>query len=412
MSRHDVVDCVVVGAGPAGLAVSAALTDRGVEHVVLEQGRVGETWRTQRWNSFRLNTPGWMNQMLGGQPPDSYATAAELVRRLDQLAAACPVHDGVRVEQLTNAGEGYIVRTGGGEFHARTVVVATGDENVARIPALARRLPDRLPQYHAATYAAPELLPGGAVLVVGSAQSGCQIAADLLGAGRQVVLATNAVGRVPVRYRGRAAIDWLVTSGFFDQRPNDLPDPAMTRAANPILAPGHSLSLQTLARAGVTLTGRLVAVDGERVVFDDSAHANVAAGDVFAARARAMVDEAIRRCGLGAPPAEPDDAGGPVDLNPPATIDLRADGVGSVVWCTGFTGDFSWLGPALVDADGRPLHSNAAAPVPGVWYVGLRWLIRRGSGILFGFPSDAATVADAVKGHMESRQRDSAKGSR
>jgi putative flavoprotein involved in K+ transport len=240
------------------------------------------------------------------------------------------------------------------------------------------------------------------VFVVGSAQSGCQITADLLAAGRRVVLATSAVGRVPVRYRGRAAVDWLAASGFFDQRPQDLPDPAMMRAPNPILAPGRSLSLQALARAGATLAGRLVAVTGERVAFDGSAPDNVAAGDAFAARARAMIDQAINRLGLDAPPAEPDnaDVDGPVDLDPPAALDLRAQEVASVVWCTGFGGDFSWLDARLVDADARPRHNHAAAPASGVWYVGLRWLFRRGSGILFGFPGDAATVADAVSAHL------------
>ncbi len=175
----------------------------------------------------------------------------------------------------------------------------------------------------------------------------------------------------------------------------------MMRAAIPILAPGgRGLSLQALARAGATLAGRAVAVDGEQVGFDDSAAANVAAGDAFAARVRAMVDETIRRAGLDAPPGEPDDADLPCDLDPPAVLDLRAAAVGSVVWCTGFTGDFSWLDPALVDADGRPRHSAGAGALPGVWYVGLRWLSHRASDTLYGFPRDAARVADAVRAHL------------
>jgi putative flavoprotein involved in K+ transport len=242
------------------------------------------------------------------------------------------------------------------------------------------------------------------VLVVGSGQSGCQIAEDLLAGGRQVFLATSPVGRPPTPYRGRDTISWLVEGGFFDQRPEDLPDPAMTREPNPLIAPGdRSLSLQALARAGVTLVGRPVAVDGERISFDASVPANVAAGDALAKRARAMVDEIIRRRGVDAPPAEPDDADAPIDLNPPLTVDLHAHEIASVVWCTGFTGDFAWLDPALLDTDGRPRHEGAAAPVPGVWYVGLRWLTRRGSGLLYDFPGDAATVADAVEAFLGSR---------
>jgi putative flavoprotein involved in K+ transport len=391
------------GAGPAGLAASVALTARGVPHLVLERTRVAETWNSQRWDSFRLNTPGWMNQLLGEQSPDAYAPAGEVVQRLRQLAASCPVREGVQVSRLTPAGDGYLLRTDDDEIAARTVVIATGAENVPRIPALARALPEEIAQYHTADYRAAGLLPQGAVLVVGSGQSGRQIAEDLAAAGRQVVLATSPVGRLPTPYRGRDSIEWLAEAGFFEQRPDDLPDPAMVRVPNPLIAPGgHRLGLPTLARAGVTLAGRPVAVDGGRIRFDASAPANLAAGEAFAERVRGMVDELIQRRGLDAPPAEPDEDAAQVDLDPPKELALRGDGIASVVWCTGFTGDFSWLDPTLVDDGGRPLRRDAAALAPGLWYVGLRWLIRRSSNLLHGFPGDAATVADAVRTHLGS----------
>jgi putative flavoprotein involved in K+ transport len=399
------VDCVVVGAGPAGLAASAALTAHQVEHVLLERGRVGETWRTQRWDSFRLNTPGWMNELLGEQARDAYATGTEVVQRLEKVAADAPVRTEMEVARLRQRGDGYALETSGGALHARTVVVATGDQNVPLVPALARGLPDRVAQCHTADYRGPGKLPAGAVLVVGSAQSGCQIAEDLLAAGRRVFLATSPVGRFAWRHRGGDTIDWLVEAGFFDQRPRDLPDPSVMRAAQPIIASGgRSLSLQALARAGATLVGRPVAVAGERVTFDDSTAANVAAGDAFAARVRGMIDELIARRGLDAPPWEPDDTEAPVDLDPPQELHLRADEVGSVVWCTGFTGDFAFVDPALLDGDGKPRHQDAAAPAPGLWYVGLKWLVRRSSGILHGFPGDAATVAAAARAHLATKR--------
>jgi putative flavoprotein involved in K+ transport len=394
------IDCAVVGGGPAGLATSVALAERGVDHVVLERDRAGGTWRDQRWDSFRLNTAGWMNTMLSGQERYAYAPRREVVERLEGIAAGCPVREGVRVERLAPAGHGWALATGDGELRARTVVVATGDQNVPRVPALAARLPGRVAQLHAATYRNPAQLPEGAVLVVGTAQSGCQIAEDLLAGGRRVVLATSPAGRVPFRHRGRDILEWLIEAGFMDQRPRDLPDPAAMRAPMPIIAPGRGLSLPGLARAGATLAGRPVTVDGERVGFDDSAAANLAAGDAFAARVRTTVDELIQRRGLDAPPAEPDEHDLPVRLDPPAVLDLRAAEVGSVVWCTGFTGDFSWLDPGLAGPGGLPRHTGGAAPAPGLWYLGLRWLRRRGSSILYGFSGDAAWVAGQVGTHL------------
>jgi putative flavoprotein involved in K+ transport len=325
------IDCVVVGAGPAGLAASAALATLGVDHLLLERDRAGQAWRSQRWDSFRLNTVGWMNELLGEQPRDGYLTGLEVVERLERLAAGRPVREGVAVTRLVPTGDGFALGTDDGEVRARTVVVATGDQNRPRRPALAGAFPGRVAQVHAAGYRHPGQLPDGAVLVVGSAQSGCQITEDLLAGGRRVILATSPVGRLPFRHRGRETFEWLVEAGFMDQRPADLPDPSAMAAAQPIVAPGRGLSLPALARAGATLAGRPVAVDGERVDFDDSLAANVAAGDAFAARIRAMADEHIRRRGLEALPAEPDDHDLPVDLDPPASLDLRAERVGGAV---------------------------------------------------------------------------------
>ena len=402
MARPPALDCAVVGAGPAGLAMSAALAVRGVDHVVLEKGRPGETWRSQRWQSFRLNTPGWMNQLLGEQPHHAFAAGSEVVTRLEAQAAEHPVRLGVPVTKLAPSSNGFTVQTSDEVLHTRTIVVATGDQNVPRVPPLAQGLPDWLAQQHTADYRGPDSLPPGGVLVVGSAQSGCQITEDLLSGGRQVFLATSPAGRMPWRNRGRDTLEWLMDAGFWDQRPQDLPDPSMIKAAQPIVAAGgRSLSLQSLARSGATLVGRPLTVTDATLAFDDSVNANITAGDAFAARLRTMMDEHIRQRGLDAPPAEPDDTEVAVDLHPPTALSLREQDITSMVWCTGFTGDFSWLSPELRDAAGLPRHDGASGPMPGLWYVGLRWLTRRRSGILFGFPYDAEAIADAVKARLD-----------
>jgi putative flavoprotein involved in K+ transport len=397
VSRRIASDSVVIGAGPAGLAASAALTKRGIEHLLLERGRVGQTWRAQRWDSLRLNNPGWMNPMLGEQPPGTYLTALEVVARLARLALVLPVREETTVSSVRPYRDRWKVEAGAEEIVARTVVVATGNENRGRTPALARLLPGRVFACHAAEYRSPARLPDGAVLIIGSAQSGYQIAEELLAADRRVIVATSRVGRAPARHRGRETVEWLVESGFFDQRTADLADPSVICSAQPLLAPGgRSASLQALASRGATLLGRLVRIDGNQLTFDDSVPANIAAADAFAARIRAMLDEYIARTGGPLPPIESDEADRPVRIDVPTSIDIRAEHIGSVVWCTGYTGDFSWLDPILVDETGQPRHFEAAAPIPGLWYVGLRWLMRRGSGNFIGFPTDADAVAAAV----------------
>jgi putative flavoprotein involved in K+ transport len=405
----QLTDCVVVGAGPAGLAASASLVARGVDHVVLERGRAGETWRTQRWDSLRLNNPGWMNPMLGKQPRDTYLTAAEVVTRLERLASLAPVRENTPVIGVLSRGEAWTIRTADVELNTRAVVLATGGENVPLIPRLARLVPDHIAQCHAASYRAPDQLPDGAVLVVGSAQSGYQISQELLRAGRRVYLATSPVGRAPATHRGRDTLEWLVECGFFDQRPEELVDRSVISAPQPLLAPGgRSASLQTLARSGATLLGRLVNVEGDQVTFASDLARTIAAADAYAARIRAVLDEAIARAGRSAPPMEVDEADAPVHLDPPTQLQLREHDITSVLWCTGYRGDFSWLNPALTDHDGRPRRHGAAALAPGLWYMGLRWLTRRSSGNFLGFPADAAIVADAVTAALQNGRRPAA----
>ncbi len=404
MHSRAALDSVVVGAGPAGLAASTALIAAGVEHLVLERGQPGQTWRDQRWDSLRLNNPAEMNQMLGPQTPGSYLTAAQVADRLTAVARSAPIQPHTSVHRLTVANGRYLLDTDIGPISARTVVIASGGENVPVIPALATGLPDRVSQLHAADYRNPDQLPGGGVLVVGSAQSGAQIAEDLLAGGRRVLLATSRVGHAPARHRGRDTVALLLDCGFFQQRRGELPDPAVITAPQPLLAPGgRSISLQELARAGASLTGRLIGVDGYQLTFDHTLHANIAYGDAFADRIRAMLDHQL--IGSDIDPAK--DAVShehPITTEPPAGVNLRAAGIASVIWCTGYRGDFTWLPPALLNRDHQPIHHDGAAPSAGLRYIGLRWLSHRASGNFLGFPTDATATAEAIARHLAQRR--------
>jgi putative flavoprotein involved in K+ transport len=403
VNRPGRVGTVVVGGGPAGLATSAHLAAAGLDHVVLERGRVGETWRTQRWTSFRLNTPGWMS---GLADPDRFGTARDLVDALERRAATLPVREGVGVRGVwRRRGGGYLVATDEEVLLAENVVAASGAQRVPRIPRVADDVTAHgVEHLHVADYRDPAALPPGAVLVVGGGQSGVQIAGDLLAAGRRVYVATSPVPRVPRRYRGRDITEWWRELGRLETPSGEVSD-AIRHSAQPLVGPVRpatppgdgsdgSLSLQRLARAGAVLLGRLVAASGAHLFFDGDPVEHAARGDAAAARQRAMIDAWIAAAGVAAPAPEPDDPPlrrGEAPERP--VLDLRAEGIGTVLWATGFGGDFGWLRMPILQPSGLPIHRGVATAGPGLFTVGLPWLTMRTSGTLYGIERDAAAVA-------------------
>ena len=409
---EPVLPCVIVGAGQAGLATSRHLQRRGVDHIVLERGRVGESWRSQRWDSFRVNTPNWMNGLpdrrFDGEP-DAFPTAAELVGHFEQYVSGfhLPVTTGVTVTSVERHGGRFAVHTDHpqmGTLVADTVVVASGAMHSPKIPEAASAFPGRIVQVHAADYRNPDSLPPGAVLVVGSGQSGCQIAEDLLSAGRPVFLCVSRVGRVPRRYRGRETLEWWRDMGLFATTLADLPDPMLRFAPPPQVSGvgryGHTTSLQHLAGGGVVLLGRLRDVNGDRVTFDDSVAAGIRFGDTVSAEFKQAVDDHLSAAGLTPPPLEADPADevctDPASLAGPSELDLADEGITSVVWTTGFTADFSWIPSSARDDRGIPIHEGGVSPVPGLLFVGFPWLRTRTSGIIAGVDDDGSAIARAV----------------
>jgi putative flavoprotein involved in K+ transport len=410
-------DCIVIGGGHAGLAVSWHLRDSGIDHVVLEQGRVGESWRSQRWDTFQLNTPAWATQLpgagVGREPPDSFLSRDAWVGWLEEYArtSGLPVREGVRVTSLSShAAGGFLLRTESPaeDLRARAVVLASGFQRVPKLPELAASVPPWVASIHAAAYRRPGQLPPGAVLVVGSAQSGGQIAEDLLDADRTVYVSASAVGRMPRRYRGRDIFEWLVDSGFFDQTAAQLPNPRMQFAAQPIISGvgryGHTLSLQLLAGRGATLLGRLSGIEGNRIRFDNDLPTSIRTADRVSAEIRAGVDRGIEARGGELPPGQPDPADEPVAdpdaIASPAEIDLKKAGVSAVVWSTGFAGDLSWVDLDVKDARGAPIQEGGRSPVPGVWFLGVPWQRSRKSGIILGGDQDGAAVAEEVSAFL------------
>jgi putative flavoprotein involved in K+ transport len=278
-------------------------------------------------------------------------------------------------------------------------VAATGPFSTPRLPAVARQVPPGVLSLHAADYRRPEALPPGGVLVVGGAQTGTQIAEDLADAGRRVFLATSRVGRVRRRYRGRDFLVWWRDAGFYDRRRIDMKDTSVFAVRQPLItgvAGGHTLSLQLLTARGVTLLGRLAGLEGSTAFFADDLAANVDFADAFSRRERAALDTFIDENGLDAPPAEPDAADEPGDVAPaPAFLDLAREGVGTIVWATGFAPSLEWLRvPGAHRAE--PLRDAGLDPAPGVFLLGVPWLTHRASGIVLGAARDASAVAERI----------------
>jgi putative flavoprotein involved in K+ transport len=395
------VAAVVVGAGQAGLATSCELTKAGVEHVVLERGRVGQSWR-DRWDSFCLVTPNWSVQLpdghYDGPDPDGFMHRDELVRFFERYASkiAAPVRENVDVTSIESGDGGFFLRTSSGDLRADAVVLATGAYQRPYRPAAAATLPSELFQIDVDEYHNENELPAGGVLVVGSGQSGCQIAEELHEAGRHVVLACGRAPWVPRRLGGHDLVWWFVETGFLDATVESLPAPEARLWAN-VLSTGHGggrdLHLRTLQRRGVTLAGHFLGASDGQVRFAPDLSESVAWGDERNRQIMELWRKLVAERGLDLTIDDPE----PFAAETPEAVDLSE--LGAVIYAGGFRPDYaSWLPwPEAFDGHGFPIHEDGASTVvPGLYFVGVHFLRKRKSSLLIGVGEDAAIVAGRV----------------
>ena len=411
--RH--VPVVVVGGGQAGLSISWHLTARGVEHVVMERSTAGHEWVDGRWDAFTLVTPNRQCRLPGqpyaGQDPDGFMPAAEVVAMIAGYAAAsgAPLHEGVEVLDVSlREGEGYDVTTSSGTVTADAVVVATGGYHRPRIPtALAALLPAGIVQLHSSRYRSPQQLPGGAVLVVGTGQSGAQITEDLHLAGADVHLAVGGAPRVARRYRGRDCMTWLEQMGVYDRTaPARRGGAAAVEKTNHYVtgrAGGHDLDLRAFARDGAHLHGRALDVDPRRpgvLRLAPTLGASLDAADAVAESIKDDIDAWIAARGLDAPAERRyTPVWAPEDEHD--ELDLAAAGVTAVVWATGYHPDYSWVQAPVFDGRGRPRQNRGVTACPGLFFLGLPWMTTWGSGRFLGVADDAEHLAGEVVASLE-----------
>ena len=412
-----ILDTVIVGGGQAGLGVSYFLRQNGNSHVVFEQGQIGESWLSGRWDSFQLNTPNVRNVLPGlpydGPEPDGFWRTDKLVEYFQQYVDhfQLPVRTGVKVISVERAEdqEMFIVKTRMDNqpeesISSRSVVVASGIQRITKFPMIRSKLPDDIIQLHTADYRNPESLPPGAVVVVGGGQSGCQITEDLLSSGRTVYLCSSKVGRVPRRYRGRDLVEWWVDMKFWDVTYDSLEDKSVSRAPQPQISGlgrfGHTLSLQYLASRGTVILGRLLDVESGILILSDNAAAHVHFADEFSQRIKNDIDAYLRRMNITPPPLEDDPADIPgVEaecVSPLRQLNLHEANVSTVIWATGFTGDFSWIHLPVFDDQNMPIHKRGVAAERGLYFVGFPWINSRRSGIIYGIGEDAQYIANLI----------------
>lgn len=407
MDRSE-VDVVVVGGGQAGLAMSHVLGESDIPHMVLDGAtRIGETWRN-RWDSFTLVTPNWMLRLPGheysGDEPDGFMGRDRVVAHLEDYAASLepPIRPGTRVEEITvGANSDYSVRTTRGDISARRVVVACGTFHRPRLPAAAAGVPRGVTTLHSSGYRSPDRLPDGGVLVVGSGQSGAQIARELYESGRDVYLSVGGAGRAPRRYRGRDTVRWMADAGVLSRTVDELESPAERFQANPHVSGrngGETLNLHQFARDGVTLLGRLVGFDDVTARLAPDLHENLRSADQTARDVCAGIDVFIAGAGIEAPEETlpvPQDG---FDQAQHERLDLEARGIRTVLWATGFSWDFGWVRPAALDEFGYPVQRRGVTDRPGLYFLGLHFMHTLTSGLFAGVGDDARHVAAHMAG--------------
>jgi putative flavoprotein involved in K+ transport len=409
-------EVVIVGAGQAGLSLSKLLTEDGVDHILLERESVGHEWRTGRWDNFTLVTPNWQCRLPGwvyrGDEPHGFMRR-DLVHRFVRDYAdsfGAPVVEGVEVTGLVQTADGYAVSTTLGGVTARRVVIATGGYHAPIIPTWAAQLPETITQLHSSEYRNASELPDGGVLVIGSGQSGAQIAEDLHLEGRAVHLAVGSAPRCARFYRGKDCIEWLNDMGVYDvpvsQHAGGLSKRESTNHYMTGRDGGRDIDLRLFATQGMALYGRLSGASDGVLSFDPTLEASLDSADAVADSIKNDIDRYIAAAGIDAPTEE---RYVPVWRPPvePAELDLAAVGITSVIWSIGYRADYAWVKVGVFDGAGHPTHQRGVTSAPGLYFLGLPWLYSWGSGRFAGIERDARYLAEQI---LASRPVDSLAG--
>lgn len=402
------IETLIIGGGQAGLSLSYYLNKREREHIVLEKSsQVADAWRNRRWDSFTLITPNWSFKLPGaeydGSEPYGFMPKSEIISRFEQYEQEnhMPVSystEVTRVEPMEDHFR-YRIYTNNKTYESKNVIMATGMFQKGKIPAFAAQIPQHILQIPSDAYRNPKALPAGAVIVVGSAQSGCQIAEELNEAGRKVYLSTSSAGRFPRRYRGKDGYDWLYLIGFFDRTVDMLESPKDRFFGSPHSTGkggGHEINLHTFYRNGIILLGHVRGYESGKLVLAPDLKENLTKSDGFAANVIKQIDEYILKNALNLPEEEVtllDDAYRAPEIR---SLDLIAENVSVIIWATGYSSDYSLVQLPLVDPYGFPTTDRGITHYPGLYFLGMLWMNKFKSGFLMGVGESAQYLAEVI----------------
>jgi putative flavoprotein involved in K+ transport len=403
--RHT--DAIIIGAGQAGLAMSHCLSRSGIDHVVLERGRLAERWHSERWDSLRLLTPNWMSRLPGwsyqGADPDGFMTKQEYASYLEQYAtaASAPVVTGATVQAVRQMPGGYRVESERGVWNAPCVAIATGHCDVPLMPEMAQHIPASIHQLTPCAYRNPAELPDGAVLVVGASASGVQLAEEIQRSGRQVIISVGRHTRLPRLYRGRDIMWWLARSEKVAQSADATTDLAAARLLPSMQLVGRpertNIDLGTLRNVGVRTVGRAVSIREGVLHLDDDLADSVGAAQARLERLLARIDGSADAAGA---PAEAWPAGLAFEASS-TVLDLERNDVRTVIWATGFRRNYRWLHVPVLDASGEIIHRGGVTPAPGLYVLGLRFLRRWNPSFIDAVAADATELAVEIERHLD-----------
>lgn len=401
----DHLNTIIIGGGQAGLATSYCLKQRGHEHVIFDKApRAASAWR-KRWDSFTLVTPNWMVQLPGakyqGDNPDGFMIREEIVAFFEAYIERfnLPIHYGVNVRSVEPSDSGYLVSTNTGDYLANNVVVAHGFYQHPFQPNFSTNCPGFINQIHSSQYMNPEVLPEGAVLVVGSAQSGSQIAEELNEEGRQVYLSVGTTGRFPRRYRGKDAYTWMEKLGYFNRTVDQLP-PSQSKYAASAHGTGknggHTINLHQFARDGIVLLGHLEHIEGNHAYLAPDLKDNLAIADQFENEFVQEIDQYIQDTGIDCPQETLPILEDGFKADEIRELDLLNAGIRTIIWATGYQSDFKMIKCPVFDHKGLPQHNRGITEWPGLYFIGMPFLHSGKSGLLYGTGEDAGHIASAI----------------